>query len=335
MLIVFVVLAMLGGAVLYLGTAGMLLCVRPKRKKVTSKDVGVEPIVQDLSDLPAVTKYKARDGSELEVRCYPVTGFPDKPVIILLHGISVDGKYFHSLARQIIQCALAHVYVPNLRGYGERPHRRGDIDYIGQVEDDVADLIRYIHMDHPSMPIVLGGHSAGGGTALRFVSGKYGPLIDSCLLLSPALPPNAPVHHEEKSAGVTSLSLPRLIGLMMLNAIGLQAFNRLTVMRINKPEDTLDGTETLALSYRLLLSRMPPFKYEPSLRALSGSSLVLVGERDEEFAAEKYGPLFALHTDAEIEVLPGLTHDGILIGEATFRSIEAWWTRLELKPRGA
>ncbi|WP_052487593.1 hypothetical protein [Gordoniibacillus kamchatkensis] len=128
--------------------------------------------------------------------------------------------------------------------------------------------------------------------------------------------------------------MPRLIGLMMLNAVGVQALGGLPVMQINKPEETLDGTETLSLSYRLLVSRMPPLRYEPFLRALPGSSLVLVGERDEEFAAEKYGPLFALHTDAKVEVLPGLTHDGILLGEETFRKVEAWWNKLDLKPRG-
>ncbi|NEW08572.1 alpha/beta hydrolase [Paenibacillus sp. SYP-B3998] len=37
------------------------------------------------------------------------------------------------------------------------------------MEDDLSDLIRFIHMDHPSMPITLGGHSAGGGTALHLL----------------------------------------------------------------------------------------------------------------------------------------------------------------------
>ncbi|OPH61426.1 hypothetical protein BC351_15790 [Paenibacillus ferrarius] len=282
-----------------------------------------------MPDLPALSKYKARDGNELEYRYYPAKDSPDKPVFILLHGISTDGKYLHSLANRITQKGMAHVYVPNLRGYGEQPRRRGDIDYIGQLEDDLSDLIRFIHMDHPSMPIALGGHSAGGGTALRLLSGKYGSLIDACLLLSPALSTSSLIHKKGKATKLVSLSLPRLIGLMMLNKIGVETLNGLPVMIINKQGETLDRTETLSLSYRLLTSRMPPLRYESSMQALPGTSLVLVGERDEEFAAGSCFPLFPLHTDADVEVLPGLTHDGMLISEETFRRIEAWWNKLD------
>ncbi|NEW08573.1 hypothetical protein GK047_21470 [Paenibacillus sp. SYP-B3998] len=126
--------------------------------------------------------------------------------------------------------------------------------------------------------------------------------------------------------------MPRLIGLMMLNTVGVEAFNGLPVMIINKQEETLDRTETLSLSCRLLTSRMPPLRYESSMRALPGTSLVLVGERDEEFAGESYQPLFPLHTDAEVEVLPGLTHDGMFLSEETFRRIEAWWNKLDWMP---
>ncbi|WP_052487592.1 alpha/beta hydrolase [Gordoniibacillus kamchatkensis] len=202
MFIPIVMLTIIGGAMLYFGTAGVLLLFAPKGKRVTLEQLGAEPITQDLSGLPALSKYRARDGAELEYRYYPARGVPDKPVFILLHGISVDGKYLHTLASRIAQRAMAHVYVPNFRGYGEGPQRRGDIDYVGQLEDDLADLIRFIHMDHPSMPIALGGHSAGGGTALRFAAGKYGALVDACLLLSPALPPSAPIHKKEKPASL-------------------------------------------------------------------------------------------------------------------------------------
>ncbi|NEW08571.1 hypothetical protein GK047_21460 [Paenibacillus sp. SYP-B3998] len=93
-----VLLTIIGGVLLYTGTAGVLLMFAPKGKKVTAEDVRTEPVSQDLSGLPALSKYKARDGNELEYRYYPVVDFPDKPVFILLHGISTDGKYLHSLA---------------------------------------------------------------------------------------------------------------------------------------------------------------------------------------------------------------------------------------------
>ena len=50
---------------------------------------------------------------------------------------------------------IAHIITPDLRGHGFSPERRGDIDYIGQLEDDLADLISELKNDYPNAHIVL------------------------------------------------------------------------------------------------------------------------------------------------------------------------------------
>ena len=60
-------------------------------------------------------------------------------MLIFLHGSVWYGQQFGSLLS-----VLAHhadVLVPDLRGHGPHAKARGNVDCIGQLEDDVADLI--------------------------------------------------------------------------------------------------------------------------------------------------------------------------------------------------
>jgi alpha-beta hydrolase superfamily lysophospholipase len=76
------------------------------------------------------------------------------------------------------------VLVPDLRGHGPNPVRRGDIDYIGQLEDDLADLIAAHNIT--GRPVYMVGHSSGGGLVVRFAGGPHGALLNKAVLM-PAL----------------------------------------------------------------------------------------------------------------------------------------------------
>lgn len=114
--------------------------------------------------VPELQSYVTHNGSELYFRYYPSTA---STVIILLHGISEDSKYLYSFSQEVSTSGLAHVVTPDLRGYGPKTARLGDIDYIGQLEDDLGDLVQYMKAEFPHINrIVMAGHSAGGGTAI-------------------------------------------------------------------------------------------------------------------------------------------------------------------------
>jgi alpha-beta hydrolase superfamily lysophospholipase len=95
-------------------------------------------------------------------------------VLILLHGSGWRSSYLLPLAEFVSSENLAHVYTPDLRRHGLNPARRGDIDYVAQLEDDVADLITVIKRKHPNTAVIVGGHSSGGGLALRFAGDQFG-----------------------------------------------------------------------------------------------------------------------------------------------------------------
>ncbi|BCJ85516.1 alpha/beta hydrolase [Effusibacillus dendaii] len=247
--------------------------------------------------------------------------------MIILHGISEDSKYLKPLAEFISANNLANVYTPDLRGYGENPVRRGDVDYIGQIEDDIADLIEWIATSHCPAKIILAGHSAGGGTAIRFAGSKYVKLVQAYLLLAPLLGPGAPT--ERPSDGTLQINKKRLITLFLLNGIGIKKWNYLPVMKNNKPEELRHGSETLEFSFRLLISRTP-MKYKRDLQKLNKPTLVLAGSNDEVFASDQYEPVFSEYTKAKVAIVPNESHDGILSNAEIHQLVKDWIANLDL-----
>ncbi|MEP1942110.1 MAG: alpha/beta fold hydrolase, partial [Sulfitobacter sp.] len=108
-----------------------------------------------------------RDGYPLQLRTYG--GADDVPLLVLVHGSGWHGLQFDSLGKALE--GHADVVAVDLRGHGTAPNRRGDIDYIGQFEDDLADLITAVAK--PNQKVILGGHSSGGGLVVRFAGGAH------------------------------------------------------------------------------------------------------------------------------------------------------------------
>lgn len=268
--------------------------------------------------------FQARNGSTLYFRYYPAES---NRVMILLHGICEDSKYLKPMAEFISREQLAHVYTLDLRGYGQHPERRGDVDYIGQVENDLMDLIEFVKHDHPTAVLIMAGHSAGGGTVIRFAGSKYGTHADAYLLFAPFIHQDAPTTPKSRSNSWTKVHLSRLIPLILLNKAGVTRFNHWHVLSIYKPKEQCHGTETLHLSYRLLLSRVPE-KYEDALKALQQPTLVLIGDKDEEFNHSEYEPLFNKYNRAEVKIINAADHNGILEHADAYAEVRSWFAGL-------
>lgn len=271
--------------------------------------------------VPELQPYMTRNGSELYYRYYP-SAISTATAIILLHGISEDSKYLYPYSQKVSSNGLAHVFTPDLRGYGSKAVNLGDIDYIGQLEDDLADLVQNIKVEFPHIKqIVMAGHSAGGGTAIRFAGCRYADSVDSYLLLAPHLGPGNPT--ERPADGHRKLHMGTVILLSLLDWIGIKRWHGLTAMELFKrPEELHEGLAT-KLSFRLLLSRSP-MKYKRDLTKLTKPTLVLVGAEDEVFYADRYEALFGTYTKAKVHIVPGSNHDGLLESSITFAHTAEW-----------
>jgi len=297
--------------VIYFGlSSAFIIFGKPDIPEDDWKDLDFSELYIDYSDLPELKSFETRDGSNLHYRYYPAE---TEKKLILIHGSGWHSQYFLPLAEYISSENLAEVYTPDLRGHGRDPERRGDIDYIDQLEDDLADLISFVRKDSPDGSVILGGHSSGGGLAIRFAGSQYSDQIDAYVLLSPFLKYNAPTIRPN-SGGWAIPNTRRIAGLVMLNNVGIRWFNDLTVIEFNMPEEARDGTETLSYTYRMNTGYAPR-NYKKDLKAIYQPVLVIAGTLDESFFAEQFEPVITSYTEADIELLEGVSHMGVVVGE--------------------
>jgi alpha-beta hydrolase superfamily lysophospholipase len=294
---------------IYAGIAGTLIVIgKPRKPHDPSKGLSFDELFFDTGSLPELESFEARDGTMLAYRHYPADA---DTVLILLHGSGWHSSYLLPLAEFVSSENLAHVYTPDLRGHGLNPIRRGDIDYIAQLEDDLADFIAMIKREHPRAAVVVGGHSSGGGLALRFAGSPYGQQAAAYLLLAPYLQYNAPTARPN-SGGWARPYTARIAGLTMLNNVGIRGLNHLTAIDFNMPENARNGTETLAYSFRLNTG-FAPRHYKKDLKALTQPLLLIAGTEDEAFYAEKYEGVVSQYTKGQIELVDGVTHMGAAV----------------------
>ncbi|MGZ3237650.1 MAG: alpha/beta hydrolase [Burkholderiaceae bacterium] len=246
--------------------------------------------------------FEARDGTKLAYREF-ISG--SDQVAILIHGSSADGRAMQAIGQSLAAQSIS-AYALDMRGHGASG-RRGDIDYVGQLEDDVADFVKYIRVSHPHAKLSLVGHSSGGGFSLRFACGKSGTLFDHYVLAAPFLHHAAPTTRPG-SGGWARPFMPRLIALTILDVIGLKLFQYLPVLAFAVPEGRSDLTGFY--SFRLQSNFRPDtMKWKEHIKNLQRPVDVIVGENDELFVASAYAPLLTpLTPHILVKVLPGLGH---------------------------
>lgn len=260
----------------------------------------------DLSDLPPLQRYAARDGTMLGYRVYEGSG----PLhAVLIHGATDDGTGLHLMAKGLQELGVS-CYVPVLRGHGEFG-RRGDIDYIGQLEDDLADLVAVLRRQKPDLGLGLVGFSSGGGFALRVIDGQDEALFDRFELISPALPYPSPTLRPG-TGGFASASVPRFVLIGLLNRLGIHWFDGLSVVAFaTNPSVT---SLTSEYSYRMSVDFGAPRDYLDGLARSKKPATLIVGGRDELFFPDQFEPLFRpARPDMPIIIAAEFGHIGITV----------------------
>jgi alpha-beta hydrolase superfamily lysophospholipase len=279
----------------------------------------------DFRRLPAeaepipLTSFTARDGSALPLRHLTCD---NAPLLVMVHGSGWHGAQFQSLARNIAESKLAEVLVPDLRGHGEAPARRGDIDYINQLEDDLVDLVK-AHRK-PGQKLVMLGHSSGGGLVIRAAAGGLKGQVDHAILLAPFLKHNAPT--ARKSSQWAYPLTRRIIGLSLYNLVRDYDHNFRICIQFRFPSSVLNGplghTATRAYSYRMMVGFAPRANYLDDIKALPDFSLI-AGENDEAFHAAAYkDTMSAANNKGRYHLLQSLGHLDVVDAPETYALIK-------------
>jgi len=295
-----------GIIVVVLGVVGAVLALDAPVKPPPLASVS-EPFANvDFSDLPAVQTYQARDGTKLGYRVYEGGG---AQVAVLIHGSSDDGAGLHPLAKAL-RDAGASVYVPVLRGHGHFG-RSGDIDHVGQLEDDLADFMAVLRPLHPNASFSLIGFSSGGGFVLRVIATPEEKLFDRFIMISPNLPPGSPTLRPD-TGGWVSVAKPRIIVLALLNRLGVSGFNGLPIVAFATSPKAPNLTSVY--SFRLAVDFGAPRDYLAALGRSKKPAALLVGGSDELFFPDRFAPLFEpARPDLPITIVPGIGHIGMTV----------------------
>jgi alpha-beta hydrolase superfamily lysophospholipase len=264
----------------------------------------------DLSSLPAVERFQGRDGTWLGFRHYAAGRAPTGRVAIVIHGSSgSSGGTIHALS-QALAARGVETYALDMRGHGVSG-TRGDIGYVGQLEDDLADFVAVLRKTVPSAPLTLVGHSSGGGFALRVAGSPIQNLFERFVLLAPYLGYDAPSTRAQ-SGGWASADIPRIIALMALRTVGINCCEALTVLALAVPpnsEKALVGIYTDRLMRNFGVSG----DYRRDLAAATRPLTIFAGADEELMFADKYAEAVRGAKGAvDVKLIDGINHMGIV-----------------------
>lgn len=237
-----------------------------------------------LNKLASVSTFRTRQGDRLSYRIYPALS---ETMIILYHGVGGDSRYMCVLASALAAAGVGTVVTPDFRGHGESLNLTADMP-INQLEIDLEELLIHLKMQRSFSKVILGGHSLGGGFALRVAVSALASQFLEFVALAPYLPPSFGLFYE----GLAGWIQPD---------VGDAGF---TVMM---PPEYITGQEKLHYSENYLAAVTPAENLLKALAVKTPLVTLVVGAEDELVQPRRYEELLG-PVGIPVNVLPELNH---------------------------
>jgi len=261
----------------------------------------------NFATLPAIERFQARDGTDLGYRHYPPRAALADRIAIVVHGSSGSSRgAIHALS-MALSARGVETYAVDIRGHGSSG-TRGDIRYLGQLEDDLADLVGEIRKTNPAAPLTLIGHSSGGGFALRVAGSPIQNLFARTVLLAPYLGYDAPSTRAD-SGGWATPDIPRFIALSVLRRIGAPWAESLPTVAFAVPSNSTSALNA-SYSYGRMLNFAASRDFRRDLASATRPIAVFAGSADELMLSGKYRE--AVGNRAAVRIIDGVNHMGIV-----------------------
>ena len=249
--------------------------------------------------------------------------------IILIHGVGSNAYMYNKTAGLLQEATQAEVYAIDLRGHGQSEGNSGDVDYINQYVDDLAEIIGTIRKEKPNGKIIIAGHSMGGGVSLRFAMAKQYEQPDGFMLFAHLIGHNSPAFPQAQAneniaeEPFMKIHIERIIGLTMLNEIENHDYDSLPVLFFNLPE----AVPLRKYTYRANKS-MTPDDYVAGLKAVNKPLLVIMGSEDEAFSATATKEAILTNSIEEFQIINKASHNGVRHNAQSFIFIKDWFSKL-------
>lgn len=145
---------------------------------------------------------------------------PARTVIVIVHGLHEhSARYGHAGTR--LAAAGFAAYAADHRGHGRSDGRRGNIERMALIVEDLSSFVRFARQRHPGLPVFMVGHSLGGLIALHYATepgmNKPGTVLSGLVVSGPAVQVSAGSALQRRLAGVLSALLPNL-GVVAIDA---------------------------------------------------------------------------------------------------------------------
>jgi alpha-beta hydrolase superfamily lysophospholipase len=300
------------------GVATLLLAIliaTPVRRPPELVSVSTTARAVDRSDMPGIDRFHARDGTELGYRHYPAASPATGQIAVVVHGSSGSSIAVHALAKGLAARGV-ETFAPDIRGHGASG-TRGDIGYIGQLEDDLADLVGEIRKTNPNASLMLLGHSSGGGFALRVAGSPIQNLFERTVLLSPYLGYDAPSSRKD-AGGWASPDIPRFLALTLLHRLGIVCCESLPTIAFAVAPDS-KPILAATYSYRLMRNFGSSASYRDDLATAGKPVVVFAGAADELMFPDKYKD--AVGPRVPVRLIDGINHMEIVSAPAAVSAI--------------
>lgn len=205
---------------------------------------------------------------------------PERPTVLLVHGIGMSHRYLRPLARAL--APHARVHAPDLPGHGSSPRPSSMLSIaeharvVGAVLDQVADGTR---------PVVV-GHSMGAQVVIELVATRPG-VASRVVLMGPVVEPGA------RSLVRQAFRMARDVLVEPWGATGTMAVDWL---RHGPVRFTAQARQMLA------------YRTEDGLRRVVDPVVLVRGDRDPVAPVGYLHALAALPADATVREVAGAAH---------------------------
>lgn len=226
-------------------------------------------------------------------------------VVVLAHGYGEHARRYDHVAQKFGEAGLA-MYALDHRGHGRAGGKRVRVRQMSEFVSDYAQLVEIARAENRGRPLIVLGHSMGGG--IVFAYGVQHPgAYDLMVLSGPAIAAHTGV---SKLKAVVGKAVGSILPDLPIESIDANLVSR-------DPEVVADYVAD-------------PLVYRGKIPAGIGKALLLVGETMEKHAPAITAPLLVVHgendqlvsaqgsrrlvscigsTDVELKVYPDLYHE--------------------------
>ncbi|QOZ49055.1 alpha/beta hydrolase [Bradyrhizobium sp. CCBAU 53340] len=273
----------------------------------------------DWSTLPPLERFQARDGTWLGYRHYQAKGTATDRGAIFIHGSSASSATVNHALTAAISAHGVETWALDIRGHGASG-TRGDIGYVGQLEDDLVDFVAHVRKSAPDLPLTLIGHSAGAGFSLRVAAT---PIVQDMfvrtVLVAPYLGYDAPTNVAH-SGGWANADIPRLLALAALRKLGIDCCAQLPVLAFAVPANS-ERILTPVYSDRLMRN-FATRGYRLDLPHVTHPMTIFGGTEDEMMISAKYAAAVqAIKPGVDVKLIDGVNHMGMVTNPKAVNAI--------------